>query len=1394
MRMTTPLLIPKIRDIDQSEDYEFLRTEGLDYIEKLSSNLWTDYNVHDPGVTLVEALCYAITDLGYRTAMPMKDILAKDGMDYSKEIPPLFTARNILTNNPLTITDFRKILVDIAGVKNAWLEMADAQEVDFHAACKSSKLEYFKQDHKIKIEKLAIENGVSSIFKTIIDDPDSRENQEIKLPFSIKSFDNIQNIEITYGLEIPLPGWEIIDNDRIEYLDFINLDSITQIFLQSKTFDNEAGNWQANILVKFETDGGADTILFRDILIKGVNEDSTKFALELFLETLDDQNPIFQYHQKIKKKLALATEHTIYLKGLNEVLLEYDVDDRYGDLNSNLLNYKMVIENNGQADDLNLEIVLPSWTSIFEDIKNYEPFIETNSFNYVLINSFEDDVNNIFTTDIEIEYDDGGTLKNFIWENIVFKGISNQLELEKDLSNILLFFQGKLGRLLEITRAAEQRLHTHRNLCEDYKKISNICVNNIGVCADIILENDAKLVKTQAQILFEVQKYISPSIRFYSLKEMLEKGIPSEEIFNGPKLNHGFIIDKEIEDSSLTLKRFIYASDIINIIQDIPGVLAIKDLQLTKYDKSGNAILPSQRWCVSLDPMHKAELGITKSKILFFKEDLPYILSDDRYDEMLEEMEKLRTLYERYKLVNPDNDFPIPQGRPLHLEKYTPLRFSLPQTYGVGVNGLPGSVSLERKAKAKQLHAFLALFDQTLGNYLSQLANIGKLFSIEKQKLENEKITYYNQFLSEDDLGTALYVNGTALEDAGGTSIGANSLQRLSESHADYLDRRNRFLDHLLGRFAEDFTEYALMIFSTSDDGKQQELIDDKVSFLEEYPSISSERGKGFNYKNEDDLWDTQNVAGLKKRVSKLLGMKDYLRQNYHCPTIRDEFEVLPNGSQFTFQLKWGSQIRQSSPKDFATEDEAFYAMEKAIQLARDIANYTFVVQGAAHRYQIGIIDPNDAAFNDIFLESATFSSVSEAEIASKEIRQSINRDFARAPLLEFIMNKSGANFSFGMLHHNEVILSSPKTFTDESLAWQAKSEAIKLAFDLQNYSSKQIGLNHIFQIGILDELIPANNDILCESVVQYPTQEAAEQAAFDFQYSLKKHGVDGHFFDVLVEDLGANFSFIIYKDELPILQSRDTFVTKDETLSAKERTINYSFEANSYTVIEQNPSEWIFQVGRVVRDDATGNFLVNEVLAQSIEVFPTEEEALEAGVVLQRQTIGNPACEIEGMHLFEHILLRPKQEYVDHFFEVCLGENCFFCGEEDPYSFRASLVFPYWLRKFSEDDPKLRKRQYIDRILRQEAPAHVHLKICWIDNYQMRLLEIHYRRWLEENAKTYPDQDRLSVRLNALLGILGKLRNRYPEGFLHDCDDSEEENTILLGKSFLGSFNSPEA
>ena len=122
--MLSQLTIPKKKSSEAAFDQQQLQAIGLKHAQRLASRIWTDYNVHDPGITTLELLCYALTDLSYRASFPIKDLLASSSNNAENMRKQFFTARQILPNRALTVLDYRKLLIDLEGVKNAWLQPA----------------------------------------------------------------------------------------------------------------------------------------------------------------------------------------------------------------------------------------------------------------------------------------------------------------------------------------------------------------------------------------------------------------------------------------------------------------------------------------------------------------------------------------------------------------------------------------------------------------------------------------------------------------------------------------------------------------------------------------------------------------------------------------------------------------------------------------------------------------------------------------------------------------------------------------------------------------------------------------------------------------------------------------------------------------------------------------------------------------------------------------------------------------------------------------------------------------------------------------------------------------------------------------------------------------------
>jgi hypothetical protein len=102
----------------KSQDFELLREEGMKLIRANAPETWTDHNLHDPGITILEACCYAITEMGLRSGIPMRDLLASDASGRKQEF---FTAAQILPVSPITANDMRKVLIEHPLVENAWV-------------------------------------------------------------------------------------------------------------------------------------------------------------------------------------------------------------------------------------------------------------------------------------------------------------------------------------------------------------------------------------------------------------------------------------------------------------------------------------------------------------------------------------------------------------------------------------------------------------------------------------------------------------------------------------------------------------------------------------------------------------------------------------------------------------------------------------------------------------------------------------------------------------------------------------------------------------------------------------------------------------------------------------------------------------------------------------------------------------------------------------------------------------------------------------------------------------------------------------------------------------------------------------------------------------------------
>ncbi|WP_316815116.1 hypothetical protein [Pedobacter nyackensis] len=109
--------------LDHALDFDFLRAKGIELIQKYAGKNWSDFNLHDPGVTILEYICYGLTDVAYRTTFPIHDILADKKGLINREKNFFVPKELALSSGPVTVSDYRKLLIDsIPEVENIWIE------------------------------------------------------------------------------------------------------------------------------------------------------------------------------------------------------------------------------------------------------------------------------------------------------------------------------------------------------------------------------------------------------------------------------------------------------------------------------------------------------------------------------------------------------------------------------------------------------------------------------------------------------------------------------------------------------------------------------------------------------------------------------------------------------------------------------------------------------------------------------------------------------------------------------------------------------------------------------------------------------------------------------------------------------------------------------------------------------------------------------------------------------------------------------------------------------------------------------------------------------------------------------------------------------------------------
>jgi len=421
--------------------------------------------------------------------------------------------------------------------------------------------------------------------------------------------------------------------------------------------------------------------------------------------------------------------------------------------------------------------------------------------------------------------------------------------------------EGKLNRKLK--RDVQKLFVAHRNLCEDASdEVHILQPENIVVNANLIIAQDTLPENVVASVYYTIEKFLNPTVRFYTEQELLNKDLKLDEIYTGPLLDGGFIPDDELRPRTLTIDPL----ELIKRLSLIKGVTNLNGLQINGRSTQS----------FTIDEANFPYFNIETSKIQLFRDGIIVSIKPSLVEDILH---NLREMADKRYVHSFNKIHPKEITGNYRASDYHSLQRIFPVVYGIGEEGLSGQASVISHAHAKQLKAYLAIFEQVMANYLAQMGNLNGLFS----NLVDQNIsrTYYGQQLHDiPDFSTIIADNDSNEEgrwksyfDHLSSTSYSDFLTRGVESQEDCVERKNKMLDHLLARFNEALFTYPIEQYDKLYGKNNKSLLSQKQliwksEMLRHITELSEARSFGFNYL--DDLNNGEDYD-FRKKMYRLL-------------------------------------------------------------------------------------------------------------------------------------------------------------------------------------------------------------------------------------------------------------------------------------------------------------------------------------------------------------------------------------------------------------------------------------------------------------------------------------------------------------------------------------------
>lgn len=306
------------------------------------------------------------------------------------------------------------------------------------------------------------------------------------------------------------------------------------------------------------------------------------------------------------------------------------------------------------------------------------------------------------------------------------KEVSNALIFPSDsgvkrVYQTYLFINSNISNTLydDICTAAFFYLNKARNLGEQFLKPLALKTKVYCIKGRIDIEKESDLSSLFQAMQNEIQNYIFPEIVPEGYAVLQGKGFKTNEIFNGPRLKNGWILNENLGTKSDRLT----SSELVSVLASITGVASVSGLGFLNSTDPAEITVDLDE-LIAIDLIHSV---LNKTLEVYCKGIPVKNSSSVKTGSGFSKSRNLNTntVYSVWTASQTE----IPKGKYREIDTYYSIQNTFPEIYGVGPDSVDAHASEFEIAQSRQLKGYLTLFDQVIANQFSQLANIDKLFS-----------------------------------------------------------------------------------------------------------------------------------------------------------------------------------------------------------------------------------------------------------------------------------------------------------------------------------------------------------------------------------------------------------------------------------------------------------------------------------------------------------------------------------------------------------------------------------------------------------------------------------------------------------------------------------------